>query len=832
MAGLVPQRITLPDGLGEGDDLRPDLDALDVDLGDEVEPDAAQGAELELADGSVVVRIGPPKSTAKGNKFADNLADKLDEASLGHIADVLLRGIEADDDSRREWLETRAEGIKLLGLKIEAMRSAAGDGASPVEGMSQYRDTMLLEAVLRFQANALAELYPADGPVKVRNDDPNATTDEDDLADMLERDLNHFLTATDKDYIPDSDRALFRIGLDGCNFKKVYHDPIKRHPRSLSVNAEDLIVNNDEVSIGGAGRVTHRSFMRPSTLKRMQILGEYRDVPLGDPGYQTKNAVDEMVEDITGVRTGDQFEAKDRRYEILECYCELEIDGLKAGEPDGLEVPYIVTLEKESKQVLAIKRNWDEDDPLCLPKTYFVQYPYIRGLGFYGLGLSHLLGNTTNAVTAAKREFIDAGMFANFPGFLYSKSAGRQNSNEFRIPPGGGAPIETGGLPISQAVMPLPYKEPGPVFVQFIEQVQADGARLGGTSEVQVGEGRQDAPVGTTLALIEQAIKPMMAVHKRLHQAQAEEFSLLVERFREDPEAFWRFNRTPATQWDKERFIQAVSDYAIVPQADPNTASHLQRVMRNAALYQMVSADPQSYDLPFVRKLILRGIGFGQPDALLAKTVAPPPPDPKAQAAMISAQAALMDAQNKASDLQFKQRNAAVEDDNRDKDRRAKVSVAQMGLQKEAMIDEARIRLDAHKHAVGVVSDHAKQAQDHVHDVRMAALNAEHDRTMAGAGQDHAAQLAALQAGQEAQMAAGGMVHELGMAHVQHQHALELEKAKPKPAKTRADRASGGRVDEPPIPGARLAPDGNWYLSHEGKHYRVDRPRAGLVSGN
>ena len=286
-----------------------ELDPTDIDLSD-IELDPKKNVlEVEYPDGSITINLGGIVTPKENTKFEDNLADSLSDSKRGRIADELLRGIESDNDSRKEWLENRAEGIKLLGLKIEGMRSQAGDGASPVEGMSQVRHPLLLEALIRFQANAFAEMFPADGPVKVRDDDPNSSPDEDSLADLLEKDLNHYLTAVDKDYVADSDALLLRVGLDGCGFKKVYHDPIKRRPVSLSVSAEDLIVSQSALSLASAGRVTHRSFMRPSIMKRMQLLGVYRDVELGDPGYAEKSPIDSETEAVSGLVKNEASEA-------------------------------------------------------------------------------------------------------------------------------------------------------------------------------------------------------------------------------------------------------------------------------------------------------------------------------------------------------------------------------------------------------------------------------------------------------------------------------------------------------------------------------------------
>jgi hypothetical protein len=271
---------------------------------------------------------------------------------------------------------------------------------------------------------------------------------------------------------------------------------------------------------------------------------------------------------------------------------------------------------------------------MCLPKTYFVQFPFIRGFGFYAIGLSHLLGNITNGITAAWREIVDAGMFANFPGLLVAKGAARQNNNIFRIPPGGSAEVETGGLPIQQVAMGMPYKSPDAVWVGFVQQLNEQGKSLG-AAEIMVGEGRQDAPVGTTLALIEQAIKPLLATHKRLCAAQSDELQLLVERFREDPEAFWRSAKRRAWNWDSEVFLQAINSNEIVTRADPNTASHLQRMLRNAALYQMAKDEPPAFNVLSIR--FIDSASGSQSGPVLEPDALRPLPDPKAQAAMLPA---------------------------------------------------------------------------------------------------------------------------------------------------------------------------------------------------
>jgi hypothetical protein len=589
--------------------------------------DPETGATIvEADDGAVIIDFNPrPKGFSEANAdeadFNENLAELVDDAELGMICENLLRGIQFDELSRGEWLETRAQGIRILGTTIEAPRSSI-DTTTALEGMSNVRHPLLLEAVLRFQANARGELLPADGPVKV-SDKLDESEESNDLAEQLEEAMNFYLTSIATEYYPDTDRLLFMTGFGGCMFKKVYNCPIRQRPVSESIDAEDLIVSNAATDMRNSGRVTHRIIMRPSMLKRMQLAGAYRNVPIQTPTGLQPNAVDREIADAQGVNPVAQ-QTEDRDHTIYECYCELDIRGFEHEDedgPTGLPLPYRVVIEKDSKQILEIRRNWREEDESCLAKLPFVKYSYVPGLGFYDLGLLHILGNTTNALTAAWRELLDAGMFANFPGFLYSKLLGRQNTNEFRVPPGGGAPIDTNGMPIGDAVMPLPYKDISVAFAQFVDQIAQTGQRVGGTAETAIGEGKQDAPVGTTLALIEQQTKVEGAVHKRLHAAQAEEFQMLKECFRENPQSFIRAMAMKGdTDWSEEKFLGALNDSSLVPVADPNTPTHMHRLMKAVALIQL-NESPSFQGIMDPKKLLKRVVtmvGISDFESLLA----------------------------------------------------------------------------------------------------------------------------------------------------------------------------------------------------------------------
>ena len=669
--GLVPNLRQLapemPSISSNDDDLvvHVDDDAPAVDTDDK-----GNILRIEHPDGSISISLngkgigGEESEAERAREWFANLVDDIDGGELTRIAQDLMRGIGDDIESRREWIEDRAQGIKLLGLKIEIPGlQGAADGA-PVEGMSRIRHPLLLEAVLRFQANARSEMLPTDGPVKIRNDAVSSTIQQDELGNALEKDLNHYLTAVASEYYPDTDRMLLMLGFGGTSFKKVYYCPLRNRPVSESVDADDLIVSNSATDLRNAKRVTHRTKMRPSTVKRLQILGVYRDIDLSDPKPIDLDSVQREKNAQQGI-SGDSFNPEDRDREIYECYCELDVGGFEhkyKKKISGLEIPYRVTIDVSTKEILSIVRNFDEDDAeLPTARQNFVKYTFVPGMGFYDLGLLHILGNTTNALTAAWREMLDAGMYANFPGFLMADMGARQNTNIFRVPPGGGALVKTGGLPINQAIMPLPYKDVGSGLMTLSENMATTGARVGGTAEMAVGEGRADAPVGTTLAMIEQATKILNAVHKRMHAAQAEEFQLLARCFRENPESFWQRKGKPSYPWSEQTFVQALNDCELIPQADPNTASHTQRLMKVMALKQLQAASPSMYDPIAIDTAALKAIGWSNPEQFLAPQSAqsrPPPELVQAQAMMkvneMKAQASMMDSQTKAHAAEMK----------------------------------------------------------------------------------------------------------------------------------------------------------------------------------
>jgi hypothetical protein len=766
-------------------------------------------AKIEHDDGSVTFETGrkKPPMGDKGD-FYRNLADEIDEMELARIASELLQGIDNDQQSRKDWLDTRAAGIRLLGLKLEEPRGDLGTSSAPLEGMSTVRHPALLEATIKFQATARGELLPAAGPVKVRNDlparpdsmpqapppqpqpgapppaPPQGEGDRlDELGAALEKDMNHYLTVTATEYIPDTDRMLFYVGFGGDGFKKVYNCPLRRRPVSESVDAEDIIVSNAATDIRNCGRVTHRIKMRPAILRRMQIVGAYRDVALSMPNPASAMTPVEIEKAAIGGYAPTPLQPKDADHEIYECYCELDLEDSapKQFKDKGLPLPYVVTIEKDSRQVLEVKRNWDEDDEQALAKQFFVQFPFVRGLGFYGLGLIHILGNVTIALTAMWRIMIDNGMFSNFPGFLFAKAAGRQTTNQFRVPAGGGMPVDVPpGMRIQDAFMPMPYKDTGSAFMNLAQSIQDLAQRLGQTADVQIGEGKQDVPVGSIMAMIEQATKITDSVHKRLHASQAEEFGLLKERFKENPEAFWRSNKKPARKWTVEQFMQAIDERDLVPVADPNNPTSLHRIAKATIIDSLVTKYPQDMDHRNSLKRILR-IADIDAEGLMQAQTAPPPPDPRmvaiqakaqaeAQAAQIEQQKLVLEQQKTQSGLQ----NDAAERASKEKQQQFEMQIEQLRLRNEMVIHAKDMQRDDQSAQQDMQLKHAQAAHDIISDHVQGQAGLQMD------AQKHALEIQANAHKQQQEVMAQRQKHlmDLQAERERHQQQLELERQK------------------------------------------------------
>lgn len=606
------------------DPLMADGAPIDLDLpeGEMLEPEMGDDALLmPLDDGSLDVTFGGSNMPMLDDLPHDaNLAEFLEPYELSAIANDLHEGIEADNESRSQWMADYVEGLKLLALKVK--ETPASDGGT----MSTIRHPMVLEAVIRFQANARAELLPSSGPVKVKNDGKD-TKLADQQADSLQELLNYYLTTGAPEYYPDTNRLLFKVGFSGMGFKKVYTCPIRRRPVSESVDPKDLIVHNEATDLDNAQRVTHRIDMKKSTMRRMQLMGIYRDVTLPDSASEP-DPVKRAEAQIEG-RAPQAQRPEDQAYELYECYCEIDLPQFPHkgadGQPSGLPLPYRITMEVHSKEILEIKRCWREGDPDQTKRLPFVDYRYIDGLGFYAIGLMHILGNTAAATTAGMRMLLDAGMFNNFPGGLRMKVGARQTDNNLRPKPGEFVEVDTGGIPIGNVFMQMPYNEPSPALMQLVQFIGQMGARLGNIGEMQVGEGKQNAPVGTTLALLDQETKVISGVHKNLHAAQAREFEKILDEIRAEPSVLWRRQKTAPEYFEVAEVTKALENIALIPVADPNVPSRMHRMAKAQALAQLVEKAPQLFNVYEVTRRVLEAMDIDDVDELFA------PPQPPVQ---------------------------------------------------------------------------------------------------------------------------------------------------------------------------------------------------------
>jgi hypothetical protein len=628
--------------------------AITIDADDPVTMDQSSGdTATRQNDGGVVVALNSGRAVkAKENDGDDpwfkNLAKEMDTGKLGTICEELIEAIAADNESRSGYLSNVSQGLTLLGLKLEKPKSIASDSTSAVEGMSSVTNPLMLDGVLRGWANTVGELLPAEGPAKIKQV-ADADQSLDDLAEALQRDFNHYLTDIDKSYYPDTSyMLLWGPYFRGCGIKKVYRCPMRRRPVSESVSPDKLIVDDAKKDFAACGRITHEIEMRPLVLRRMQLLGIYVDYDLAQPSPET-GRTDQKIATIQGTSAIPKRQ-EDQPYTIWESQCELDLDDYapKHFKGEGIPLPYRVTIDKDTRRILALHRDWNEDDADCRRKRLYVKYPYVPGPGFYGTGLMQILGNSTAAMTAAWREALDAGMYASFPGGLGEKSALKQNTNIMRASPGEFYPVDTGGKDIRTMFMPMPYHDVTPGLMGLIDRITQQTKSLGGAADIPAAEGIQNVPVGTMLAQIEQATKVMAAAHKGMHQAQAEEFGMLIDLFKENPEDFWRGNEVaPKGFWTDEKFLQALEQSPpLVPTSDPNVPSHIHRIAKAIGLVQLAShpvfgprLDPDE-----MLKRIL-GAMREDPRGLI---VAPPPqsaaPDPRVIEAQAKADKARSDA--------------------------------------------------------------------------------------------------------------------------------------------------------------------------------------------
>lgn len=632
------------------------------------------GVEIDNADGSITIDPtgsslwAPPEDA--DDSFGANIADQIDPLERSRIAEDMLMRIETYKQGRTSWEGQRAKAIDLLGLKLEDPK---GDVSRSALGMatSVVKDPTLLQAVEFFRANAYSELCPSSGPVKVTNFADDTTEETETLASALEQDLNFYFTTTASEYYPDMYAMLWWTGLSSGTFKKIYKCPLRNRPVSEFVDGTKIIVLNTATDLKNAPLIAHEVEMDHSTMRAMQLAGVYRDVPLLEPIAPQVNAVAAKTAAVVGKDPQAQL-PEDQNYTLYEAYARINIRGFEhkqKGKETGLPLPYRVTIDHTSREILEVRRNWDEEDDeeIFRPaQTSLVLFPFSTGLDrIYGYGLGQMMGNMASALTALLRISIDGGILGNYPGFVKAKGDDRQLTNEIMVSPGGAAEIDTGDRPIRDVLMAIPYKDASPAVMQLMDQTRGVAKQLGGTADMPLGEGKQDAPVGTTLALLEQASKMISATHRMLHAAQAEEFRLILRLLKEDPEALWRGNRRPALgkiapqvtgetpeqykarveQQKAERikkFLRACDVCDIQPVSDPNIPSEMHRKLLALGLKQLTAPAPGApplYKQVEVDRYIAHVV-YKMADTQFNKFIAPeqpaPPPIPPAVAAKLA----------------------------------------------------------------------------------------------------------------------------------------------------------------------------------------------------
>jgi len=553
---------------------------------------------VTLDDGSMEVTIMPGAEGVGTGAFDENIAENMDDDQLAAVADELLGNIDSDLESRKEWADTFVRGLDVLGFKYE-------ERSEPWEGACGVYSNVLAEAAIRFQAETMGETCPAQGPVKTKILGEE-TREKLEAANRVKADMNYQLTENMVEYRSEHERLLYNLGLAGSGFKKVYYDPNLGRQVAVFVPAEDVIVPYGASHIETAERVTHVMRKTKNELKKLQASGFYVDVDLGEPQAYHSDIEERKAEE------GGYSLTNDNRYSIYEVHADIIIDGVDDSD-DGIAKPYIVSIERGSYRVLAIRRNWNPDDSLMLKRQHFVHYVYTPGFGFYGLGLIHIIGGYAQAGTSIIRQLVDAGTLANLPGGLKSRGL-RIKGDDTPIEPGSFRDVDVPSGSIRDNIMPLPYKEPSQVLLALLKDITAEGRRLGAVSDMNISDMSANAPVGTTLALLERTLKPMAAVQARVHYAMKQEFKMLKLLMSEYAPAEYTYVPTRGDVSAKQ------SDYTmidVIPVSDPNSSTMAQRVVQYQAVLQMSQTAPQIYDLPQLHRQMIEVLGVKNAEKLV-----------------------------------------------------------------------------------------------------------------------------------------------------------------------------------------------------------------------
>ena len=577
----------------------------------------ANAAQILVNEEEILLDDEMLEEPAPQMDFNANLVDFVDESILQKISSDLLSSIKSDKQSRSEWEKTYTDGLQYLGMKFDESRS------QPFEGSSGVIHPILAEAVTQFQAQAYKEMLPAKGPVKTEIIGAR-TIESENQAERVQEFMNYYIMNVMSEYDPELDMLLFYLPLAGSAFKKVYFDSVTNKAVSKFIPPEDLIVPYEASDMSSAERITHAISMSLNEVKKQQITGFYADVEISDETYDDdESEIDKAIDEIQGIEPSYK---EDRNRTVFEIHTVLDIEGFEDldadGRPTGLKLPYIVTIDEDSTSVLAIRRNYQETDPLKNKINYFVQYKFLPGLGFYGLGLSHMIGGISKATTSILRQLIDAGTLANLPAGFKSRGMRIRDEDE-PLQPGEFRDIDTTGGSLRENLIPLPIKEPSNVLMQLLGLLVDSGKRFAAIADMNVGDMNQAMPVGTTVALLERGTKVMSAIHKRLHYAQKVEFKILSKVFAEYLPPVYEFTVGSGGQEIKSQDFDGRVD--VVPVSDPNIFSQSQRVTLAQELLQMVQSNPQIHGpmgMYEAYKRMYAALGVDNVDSLLQ-----PPPD-------------------------------------------------------------------------------------------------------------------------------------------------------------------------------------------------------------
>ena len=587
--------------------------------------DFAGGAEiLQDVDGGAIVQAlmggaeeGIEVQTAVYDHNA-NLAEILDESTLGEISSELREMYEEDMDSRQDWEQSYTKGLDLLGIKYE-------ERTQPFDGATGVTHPLIAESVTQFQAQAYKELLPAGGPVKTQVLG-SKTMEKEAQASRVKNFMNYQVTEVMEEFDPDTDQMLFYLPLSGSTFKKVYFDPTKNRAVSAFVPSEDLVVPYSATDLNTAPRVTHVLRMDENQVRKMQVAGIYRDVEVSTSD-ESDDPVREKVDQIEGVSKG----YSDDVHTILEMHVEMDLEGFEdmgpSGEPTGIKLPYIVTLDHGSGEILSVTRNYDQQDPLKRKRQYFVHYKFLPGLGFYGFGLIHMIGGLGRAATSILRQLIDSGTLANLPSGFKARGIRIRNDDE-PLSPGEFRDIDAPGGDIRNSIIPLPFKEPSGTLAQLLASLIEGGRRFVSIADQQLGDGAKsgDMPVGTTVALLERGMKVMSAIHKRLHYAQKTEFRLLARIFAENLPSSYPYEVAGAPSEIKSQDFDGRVD--VIPVSDPNIFSMAQRVTLAQTQLQLAQSNPQIHNLHEAYKRMYQALEVQNIDEILPAKKEPQPTSP------------------------------------------------------------------------------------------------------------------------------------------------------------------------------------------------------------